>query len=82
MADDKPAPHDPMKDVWFVVGVLAVIVFFWVMAGGPGKTDLRGIFLNPPAPVGNGDAYGPQFATTTTVSAPDSVQGQVISPAN
>ncbi len=59
MADDKGG-ESPYELVWFVVGILAILIALWWMNGGPEKTDLRGIFLAPPPPVGTGDAYGPQ----------------------
>ncbi len=50
-----------MQLLLMVVGGMAVLIFLWFMAGGPGKADLRGLFLAPPAPLGPGDAYGPQI---------------------
>ncbi len=61
---DEPKP-DVMADALWFVGILAVLVALWYFAGGPGKADLRGLFLAPPAPLGSGDAYGPQFGTST-----------------
>lgn len=63
MADEPKA--DVMGDALWFLGILAVLIVLWYFAGGPGKTDLRGLFLAPPAPLGSGDAYGPQFGTTT-----------------
>lgn len=50
----------------FVFGGFAFLVVLWYFAGGPAKTDFRGLFLNPPAPVGSGNAYGPQINHSTT----------------
>jgi hypothetical protein len=55
-----------MEMVAFVLGGFAILVVLWFMTGGPAKTDLRGLFLNPLAPVGTGDAYGPQVKVPTT----------------
>lgn len=52
--------------LFFVFGGFALLVVIWYFSGGPAKTDLRGIFLNPPAPVGSGNAYGPQITHSTT----------------
>lgn len=48
-----------MTSVYILLGLFALLVFAWFYTGGPEKTDLRGIFLAPPAPVGSGEAYGP-----------------------
>jgi len=53
--------------VLFVAGILLVLAILWYRNGGPEKADLRGLFLAPPAPIGNGSAYGPQVGTTTTL---------------
>jgi hypothetical protein len=61
------APKEsPYEIVWFVVGILGVLIALWWVQGGPGKADLRGIFLAPPPPVGSGESYGPEFGTTTS----------------
>ncbi|MDP4020690.1 MAG: hypothetical protein Q8P58_01425 [Candidatus Adlerbacteria bacterium] len=64
MADDKK-PESPYEIVWFVGGILAVLIALWWVQGGPERADLRGIFLAPPPPIGTGDAYGPQIGTST-----------------
>jgi hypothetical protein len=65
MADDhkkdEGGGHDAMKDVYFFLLCFTVLVGAWWYMGGPEKTDLRGIFLRPPAPIDTGDAYGPQI---------------------
>ena len=42
-----------------ILGILAILVILWFANGGPERSDLRGMFLAPPAPVGPGNAYGP-----------------------
>ncbi len=64
MADDKEK-HDVMNDVYMFLGFMAILVAVWYFAGGPGKADLKGLFLAPPAPLGNGEAYGPTLGSTT-----------------
>jgi hypothetical protein len=70
MAEEKK--HDPMQDVYFVGGILLILIAVWFFSGGPERADLRGIFLAPPEPLGTGDAYGPEigepapYAPTTT----------------
>ncbi len=54
-----------MGDAFVFLGILAILVALWFMSGGPGKADLRGLFLAPPAPLGSGEAYGPQVGTTS-----------------
>lgn len=76
MADD-PKPRNVMNDVYFFVGILAVLVLLWYFSGGPSRSDLRGIFLSPPQPLGTGEAYGPQPGEFQgpTVPPPDSFEG-------
>ena len=50
----------------FVFGGFAVLVALWFMAGGPSRSDLRGIFIHPPTPLGPGGAYGPAIKETTS----------------
>lgn len=44
-----------------VLGMIAILIILWFANGGAQRADLRGIFLAPPAPLGPGDAYGPQL---------------------
>ena len=77
MADEPP--HDPIKDIWWIIICLLILTVAWVATGASKKTDLRGIFLNPPPPVGPGGAYGPKIntASSTQNGQPiDSYQGQ------
>lgn len=70
MADEEKK-YDAMGDVWLFVGFLVILVALWYAAGGPGKADLRGLFIAPPQPLGSGAAYGPQIGSSTEqVSAP------------
>ncbi len=66
MADEGGGGTDDMGMLLFVFGGFAILVALWFMTGGPAHSDLRGIFLNPPAPVGNGSAHGPQIVASTT----------------
>lgn len=58
--------HDPMSDAKFLLVGFALLLVLWWATGGPSRADLRGIFLNPPPPVGSGNAYGPQIYEPTT----------------
>jgi len=74
---DEPTKGNPTEDAFFFFGALAILIALWYFAGGPGKADLRGLFLAPPAPLGTGDAYGPQFGESTStpkVEAPPTFQ--------
>lgn len=72
MADDeKPKGGGPMSDLMFVVVGLVLLIVLWYANGGPQKADLRGIFLQPPAPLGGGNAYGPDTSSSTTPQQPD-----------
>ncbi|TSC68700.1 MAG: hypothetical protein G01um101456_528 [Parcubacteria group bacterium Gr01-1014_56] len=59
MADEKEK-GDPMKMLWLVLGVMAILVGLWFASGAYKNADLTGVFLAPPAPVGPGGGYGPQ----------------------
>lgn len=80
MAGDAPKPTSPKDDALWFFAILAVLVVLWYFAGGPGKADLRGLFLSPPSPLGSGDAYGPQLnnadatSTDATVDANASLE--------
>ena len=65
MADDKPKGPGPLEDLLFVLGFIVVLIVVWVYTGGPARSDLKGIFIHPPAPVGQGGAYGPTVGSTT-----------------
>lgn len=64
MAGEVPG-GSPTSFAIFVFGGFALLVLIWYMTGGPSRADLRGIFLSPPAPLGTGDAYGPQIGTSS-----------------
>lgn len=64
MAEDKKEGMSAGTEALLFVAGLAALAALWWWSGGPGRADLRGIFLQPPAPVGSGDAYGPGLGTT------------------
>jgi hypothetical protein len=64
MADEE-STKGPKDMALLVFGGLAVLIVFWFLSGGPSRTDLKGIFLSPPAPVGNGNAYGTKIDIKT-----------------
>ena len=57
-----------MQLLWMVLGFLAVLIYLWFASGAYKKTDLGGVFLAPPAPVGPGNAYGPQIGQPASYS--------------
>lgn len=63
---DKEEERSAGMEALMLLGALGVLIALWYFAGGPGKADLRGLFLSPPQPLGTGEAYGPQFGTSTT----------------
>lgn len=69
MADEPKGPSVTEEALMFF-GAMLILAALWYYAGGPGKTDLRGIFLSPPQPLGTGDAYGPQFGNDATTTTP------------
>lgn len=62
---EAPKPPSAAEDAFYVIGLLIILVILWFFAGGPGKADLRGLFLAPPPPLDSGNAYGPQIGTTS-----------------
>lgn len=68
MAEESKGPG-PIADAFFIIGLLVVIGIVWVASGGPARSSLKGIFLNPPPPLGNGQSYGPQLGTTTPIGS-------------
>lgn len=49
----------PENDLWWLLIILGILFVSWVMYGGPEKESSRsGFFLNPPAPLSDGRAYG------------------------
>jgi hypothetical protein len=65
---DEPQVSTTDDALWFF-GVLAILIGVWYFAGGPGRADLKGLFLAPPQPLGSGEAYGPTFGGTETETA-------------
>ena len=68
MADDKPTGGGPAADALFILGFIAVLIVFWVYTGGPSRSTLKGIFIHPPKPVGQGGVYGPTIASSSLTS--------------
>lgn len=73
MADEPGGGEHPMTTVWILAALLGGLIVLWYVNGGPDRADLRGIFLAPPAPVGTGEAYGPQI-NAPTESAPQTIE--------
>ncbi len=65
MADEKPSGSGPLGDLAFIAGIIGVLVILWFASGARKAADVRGIFLHPPAPVGQGGSYGPTLGTTS-----------------
>ena len=65
MAGEAPEGGGAMGTAVFVFGGFILLVIVWYLSGGAERADLRGIFLQPPTPLGGGDAYGPEFGSST-----------------
>jgi len=68
MAEEKHEAENPMSIVYFVIGGVAILLAFWYFSGGPERSDLRGIFLKPPPPIGTGESYGPTIPNSTSTN--------------
>ncbi len=69
MAEEHKDPVAEAKSfAFFVFGLVGILLVLWYVSGGPERSDLRGIFLKPPAPLNTGESYGPTIpgATSTT----------------
>lgn len=77
MADEKKDDNgSAMGEVWLLLGFFAALVALWFYVGGPGRTDLRGLFLSPPQPLGSGSAYGPQLGSDGSTTSGGQQQPQ------
>ncbi len=63
MAEEKHEENGLQHLLMFFAGFAALVAVWW-FTGGPQRADLRGIFLEPPQPLGGGNAYGPGATTT------------------
>lgn len=54
-----------MKDVRWMLLIIAGVFVIWVATGGPARLDMQGIFLKPPAPLSTGETYGGEIGTPT-----------------
>lgn len=51
--------NEALRDLLYFIGALVVLFFIWVFTGGPERyISQKGPYLEPPAPLGSGDAYG------------------------
>ena len=69
MAEDSHPHAHIMRDVWFVVGLVVVLLALWYWSGGPSRADLHSVLLG-------GDSASstePTFSSGT-VAPPPSVQ--------
>lgn len=75
MADDKgDGGHNPMRDVYFFITFLVIVVILWYASGGPKRADLRGAFIGGPSWEGqSGVPQDPTFQSGS-VAPPPQVQ--------
>jgi hypothetical protein len=76
MADDKKegGGHSPLRDLYFFITFLVIVVVLWYASGGPKRADLRGAFIG--GPTWNDNSGVPQDPTFTSgsVAPPQQVQ--------
>jgi hypothetical protein len=48
------------KHLLELIGVLIILWFVWFFTGGPERSQNAKPFINPPAPINNGQTYGPR----------------------
>jgi len=68
MAEEGKDGGSAGQNAFLFFGFLLLLVIVWIARGAATGAGLRGIFINPPAPVGPGGTYGPavnEFPTTT-----------------
>lgn len=65
MADEGGGGSGPTGDAIFLVAIIGILIVLWFAQGAHKASDLKGIFLHPPKPVGEGGAYGPVIATSS-----------------
>lgn len=66
MADDHGGEGSgPVGDLIFILSIIGVLIVLWFATGARKAADLKGIFIHPPAPVGEGGAYGPTIGTSS-----------------
>ena len=54
------AGGDAKSDLLWVAGVFLLLGLVWLVGGGPARQEAtQGPFLEPPAPLGSGEVYGP-----------------------
>ncbi len=49
-----------MRDLKWAILLLIVVWFIWYFTNGPQRYEATKPFINPPAPLGTGQVYGPQ----------------------
>lgn len=53
---------EAIKDLKWLLAILVVLWFVWYFMGGSmHKAATSGPFVNPPAPLDNGQTYGPKI---------------------
>jgi hypothetical protein len=71
MADEPKGPG-PIGDLFFIVGLILVLVLIWFASGGASRASVSGIFIHPPPPVGTGGSYGPTIGNNGSyIQGPD-----------
>jgi hypothetical protein len=65
MAEEQKGGSGPLGDALFILGLIVVLAVLWFATGSHNGAEVKGIFLHPPPPVGQGGAYGPTIGSTT-----------------
>jgi hypothetical protein len=75
MADEEKKGGGFFSEFAMIIVGFVLLIILWFANGGPQRADLRGVFLNPPPPVGQGGAYGPQFGSPSSATQGPGVPG-------
>jgi len=75
MADDKGGGgHNPMRDVYFFITFLVIVVILWYASGGPKRANIQSAFIGGPSwDETSGVPQDPTFQTGS-VAPPGQVQ--------
>lgn len=72
---------EAVRDLFIFIGILVLMFFVWLFTGGPTRyISQKGPFLEPPAPISSGDAYGIDPTLQYVGAKPGAIAQQSTSP--